>query len=93
MEDALYEDKLAGVISDSRYQSKRADFADQAEQIMARLSKLNEIQAERDVELPGAKNKIVALYVKSTPGQKRIILSAVFKKMILSDGLVVIERT
>lgn len=93
MEDALYEDKLAGVISDSRYQSKRADFADQAEQIMARLSKLYEIQAERDVELPGAKNKIVALYLKSTPGQKRTILSTVFKKMVLSGGLVVIERT
>src|SRR5206468_3658812 len=63
MEDALYEDKLAGLISDSRYQAKLADFAEQAEQIMARLSKLNEMQAEQDTDLPKVKNKIVALYL------------------------------
>lgn len=92
MEDTLYEDKLASVISDNRYQSKRADFAEQAEQIMARLSKLNEIQAEQDTDLPKAKNKIVALYLKSTPDQKRTILCVLFKKMVLEGGLVAIER-
>lgn len=92
MEDTLYEDKLAGVISDGRYQSKRAEFAEQAGQIMARLSKLNEIQAEQDVELPRARNKIAALYLKSTPSQKRTILSTLFKKMVLESGVLVIER-
>ena len=92
MEDTLYEDKLAGVISDGRYQSKRADFAEQAEQIMTRLSKLNDVQAEQDIEPPKAKNKIVAVYLKSTPGQKRTILNTLFKKMVLESGLVMIER-
>jgi hypothetical protein len=92
IEDTLYEDKLAGLISEGKYQAKRAEFAEQAEQIMARLSKLNEIQTEQDVELPRAKNKIVALYLKSTPGQKRTILSVLFKKIALEGGVVAIER-
>ncbi len=92
MEDALYEDKLAGFISDSRYQAKCADFAEQAEQISVRLSKLNEVQLEQDTDHTEAKNKIAALYLKSRPNQKRTILSVLFKRMALEGGSVVLER-
>lgn len=88
MENMLYEDKLAGIISESRYQEKRADFATQAEQLAARLSKLNEAQLLQQLVEPKTGNKIVALYSGATVAQRRIILSVLFKNILLENGVV-----
>jgi hypothetical protein len=92
MEDALYEDKLVGLISEERYREKLVDFADQAEQITARLAKLSEAQPAQVLDEDSrSKNKIAALYIRSVPNKKRIILSVLFAGAVLRDGFVVLE--
>lgn len=92
MEDALYEDKLAGLVSEGKYQEKLADFADQSEQIITRLAKLSEAQPVQALdENARSKNKIAALYMRSVNEKKRIILSVVFEDAVLKDGFVALR--
>lgn len=92
MEDALYEDKLAGLVSEGRYREKLADFSDQSKQIIARLAKLSEAQPAQVLDEDSrSKNKIAALYIQSVPSKKRIILSVLFENAVLKDGFVALE--
>lgn len=92
MEDALYEDKLAGLVSEGRYTEKLADFSDQSKQIIARLVKLSEAQPAQVLDEDSrSKNKIAALYRRSVSSKKRIILSVLFEGAVLKDGFVALE--
>lgn len=92
MEDVLYEDKLAGLISEERYKEKLVDFADQAERIITRLAKLNEAQPAQVLDEDSrAKNKIAALYIRSTPSQKRIVIGELLVALKLAEGHILIQ--
>lgn len=92
MENALYEDKLAGLVSEGRYREKLTDFADQSQQIIGRLAKLSEAQPAQALdEVSRSKNKIAALYIRSVPSKKRIILSVLFENAVLKDGVVALR--
>lgn len=94
MDDVLYEDKLAGLVSAERYAQKSGLLAKEAAELAERLEMLHEAQGTR--ELPKqerlSKNPIVDLYLKGTPGQKRIILSTIFTP-IVADGLNIVFVT
>lgn len=88
MESNLYDDRLAGFITKEKYEEKRRQFARQATEIAERTAMLSESQNARlavDQELQ-SDNQIIDLYFKSTPNQKRIIISIIFKKIVAKEG-------
>lgn len=92
MENTLYEDKLAGLVSTNRYEEKYKDFADQSEQILARLTKLNEAQTSNYLgKVEKGRSKITSLYLNSTPSQKRTILDELSLSLKLVQGELLIE--
>lgn len=91
--DRLYEDKLSGQISQSRYDDKCQQFADNISEIKKRLLRLHETQglsrAEKEAVKQHSKSRIVQIYLRSTPDQKRVILSVLFGPMTTEgDGIV-----
>ena len=92
MEDNLYEDKLAGLISKEKYDHKCLQLADQAKDVAERLAMLRDMQeVKKPKEEQCHEHPIVDLYMKSTPNQKRIIMVNLFKKMRFHDRAVVLE--
>lgn len=88
MESNLYDDRLAGYITKEKYEEKRRQFARQAAEIAERMAMLSESQNSKvalDRELQ-SDNQIIDLYLKSTPHQKRIIMSIIFKKIVVKEG-------
>jgi DNA invertase Pin-like site-specific DNA recombinase len=87
MKDALYDDRLTGYISKERYEAKCEEIDGQIAEIQKRLGKLHEAQMDEKQREPEPKSHsaIVRLYLKSSPSDKRIILSNLFSKMI-ADG-------
>lgn len=81
MKDALYDDKLSGYITAEKYEHKSQQLDEQKVQINGRLEKIYEAEA---IAKPTNnkrlhKNPIANLYLKSTPTQKRIIITTVFE--------------
>ncbi len=81
MKDALYDDKLAGYINAEKYEHKLQQLNESKRQIEDRLEKIYEAEA---ITKPTNnkrlhKNPIVDLYLKSTPAQKRIIITTIFE--------------
>jgi len=89
MEENLYDDRLAGFISKEKYEQKREQIAKQAAELAERLTMLREAQgASKPQEQEQlSDNPIVDLYLKGTPIQKRTVLSILFKKIYVKDGL------
>ncbi len=90
MDDNLYEDKLAGYISKEKYEEMRQSFAKQAAEMVERLTMLREAQDTREPleQETQSDNPIVDLYLKSTPHQKRVILTSLFKRITVVKGLI-----
>lgn len=88
MEEQLYDDRLSGFISKEKYDEKRQQFASQAVGVAERLAMLQEVQdiAEPVEQKPESANPIVDLYLKSLPDQKRIIMTTLFKPMLVQRG-------
>lgn len=92
MENGLYEDKLAGLVSKKRYEEKYKDFANQSEQILIRLARLNEAQTpDYPDKVEKGESKITRLYLNSTPSQKRTILDELSLSLKLVQGELLIE--
>jgi site-specific DNA recombinase len=88
MDDMLYDDKLAGEISQEVYENKHRQFAGQTAEIHERLGRLHEAQDRlRVVASPEVETEspLVRLYVTSTPGNKRMIMATLFQIMT-ADG-------
>lgn len=92
MESNLYDDKLAGFITQEKYEEKRQQFAKQAADIAERLAMLGDSQKAESPQEAQSDNPIVDLYLKSTPHQKRIILNVLFKKILVKGGKVLIRE-
>lgn len=88
MDEMLYEDKLAGLISAERYKQNNEQLAKEATELVERLTVLHEAQGEsasaKQEQL--SDNPIVDLYLGGTPSQKRIVLTGLFKKIYVEDG-------
>jgi site-specific DNA recombinase len=91
MEDALYEDKLSRLITAERYSQKYLELAKQKTDFVNRLTLLNLAQdstkhAKEEIK---SEDPIVNLYLNSSPTQKRIILSTVFKKLKVGAEVII----
>lgn len=92
--EALYDEKLVGRISHKRYSEKYKVLQGHIAEVNARLTRLHEIQGEQQKQVPEVQptNPIVNLYLQSSPGQKRTIMSQLYKA-IEADGDQVEFRT
>jgi DNA invertase Pin-like site-specific DNA recombinase len=85
--ESLYDEKLVGRITHRRYSEKYKMLQARITEVNARLARLHEIQGEQEKQAPEVQSKhpIVNLYLQSSPGQKRTIMSQLFKA-IEADG-------
>lgn len=93
IDDSLYEEKLAGDISQERYENKHKELDVQVAGINDRLQRLLEAQgqlAPSTTKLE-AGNPIVSLYINSQPMDKRVILYKLFSPLIATEGKLRIE--
>jgi site-specific DNA recombinase len=96
IDNALYEDKLAGDISVIKYNEKHQQFSEQIADINERLNRLDEEQKDQlpeEIAYEKSDNPLVNLYLKSLADQKRIILANLFKKMVANGDNVSLELT
>ena len=92
MDEALYEDKLLGSISDERYRMKHQQFADQIAEIQERLDRLTEVRPKEQHKASGPKtrNPVLRLYLQSSVNQKRAIIAKAFKPLRIQRGNAVV---
>ena len=96
MEDALYDDKIAGEISQQKYEEKRESFAVQKSELEERLNKIDKSfgqKLEQRLIILELSQKASKLYTKKTPEQKRLIISKLFNNLTYEDGFVSVEYT
>jgi hypothetical protein len=96
MDDGLYDDKLAGEITQERYKVKHEQFLNQKAELNERLSKIERLSTSRlehSLVVLELSQKAAQIYPKKTPEQKRVILSNLFSKMTLKDGSVSVKYT
>ncbi len=94
MQERLYEEKLAGEISQDRYAGKAQELESQLAQLAERLQRLHEAEGINGTTRPEieAPNPIVRLYINSSPGEKRVIMSNLGLHLRVSGIGLLIER-
>lgn len=96
MDDSLYDDKLAGEITQEKYEEKHEQFIAQKSELKERLSKIDRsagLRLEQSLVLLELSQKAVQLFPKKSPEQKRLIASKLFSKMVLKNGSLSVEYT
>ncbi|MDB5177678.1 MAG: hypothetical protein JWO61_61 [Candidatus Saccharibacteria bacterium] len=94
MKENLYDDRLAGFISKEKYVQKREQLAKQAAELTERLTMLREAQSasKPPKHEPLSDNPRVDLYLRGVSSQKRIVLSILFKQIVIRDGRVILAK-
>ena len=96
MDEKLYEDRLAGNISDERYRSKHEEFDEEISRVQSRLDRIYEAQKEAQPEaMPKTKRTdppLIRLYLKSSTNEKRVIMASLFKDMVVRGSEIVVKR-
>lgn len=96
MDDSLYDDKLAGEISQAKYSEKHDQFAAERRTLNKKLERLDQsvsLRLEHTLLLLELSQKAAELYRKKTNEQKRIIISKLFKQLTIKEGEVNVEYT
>jgi site-specific DNA recombinase len=96
MDDGLYDDKLAGEISQDKYEEKHGQFMAEKMELNERLSLLDQSQGRRldqQLVLLELSQKAADLYAKKSPDQKRLIISKLFKQLTIKEGSLSVEYT
>lgn len=96
MDDGLYDDKLAGEISQAKYTAKHEQFGEERKALCGQLEKLDDsikLRLEHTLVLLELSQKAADLYTKKTPDQKRLIISKLFKQLTIKEGEVNVEYT
>ena len=96
MDDGLYDDKLAGEITQERYEGKHEQFVEQKTELNERLTKMDKLagrRLEQRLVLLELSQKAAELYPNKSPEQKRLIASKLFSTMALKGGSLSVEYT
>jgi len=96
MDSNLYDDKLAGEISDEKYEQKHADLESEKatlEQQLVNIDTNAGLRLEKRLTLLELSQKAAELYSKKTPEQKRTIITKLFEKLTYSEGIVSVTYT
>ena len=98
MDDMLYDDKLAGLISSTRYQSKHESFISELNDLQKQKGGISQKYEEKymngiaNIELSQDAKQLFS-DVKTTNDDKRIILTKLFEKISLKDNSISVTYT
>lgn len=96
MDSGLYDDKLAGDISQERYAEKHELFMNQKAELNERLSQADSSlgkRLEHKLVLLELSQKAAQIYRNKSPEQKRLIISKLFEDMTLKGGSLSVKHT
>lgn len=96
MDEGLYEDKLAGDISPSKYVEKHESFTKQKQEFEKQLAAMDKSAANRldqTLVLLELSQKAAEIYPQRTPSQKRLIITKLFKDLTFDNTYVSVEFT
>lgn len=96
MDESLYDDKLAGDISQQKYLEKHAEFGKQKEELEQRLSGIDRSfgnRLDQTLVLLELSQKAASIYPKKTPEQKRLIITKLFKNLTFDNDMLSVSFT
>lgn len=96
MDESLYEDKLAGDISQIKYAEKHEEFAKQKEDLERQMALIDRSFGNRldyTLVLLELSQKAAEIYPKKAPSQKRLIITKLFKNITFDNNLLSVEFT
>jgi len=96
MDSNLYDDKLAGEISQAFYTQKHAELAEQRKSLEERLQKIDHTlgaSLEQRLILLELTQKAAELYGKKSPEKKRLIISKLFDEFTYKGGILSVNYT
>lgn len=96
MDSNLYDDKLAGEISSSKYKEKHEQFIADKNELLKRLKTVERPMIQRleqRVVILRLTQKAAEIFPKKAPEQKRLILSKLFEDMTISGGSLSVSYT
>ena len=96
MEETLYDDKLAGLITSDKYLTKRQQMLQEKNDLSEQLERLDEssaLQAEYGLALLELSQKAAKIYQNKTIEQKRLIMSEMFHNINVSGDVVSVKLT
>jgi site-specific DNA recombinase len=96
MDDRLYDDKLSGDISQERFETKHAEFANQRTALQKQLNdidKSNGARLDQTLVLLELSQKAAEIYIKRSPQQKRQIITKLFKNISVKNDSLSFEYT
>lgn len=86
MDDRLYDDKLAGEISQEKYEAKHGEFREQKAKLQGQLQAIDKSAGNRldqTLVLLELSQRAAEIYAERSPQQKRLIITKLFQNMIL----------
>ncbi len=96
MDDTLYDDKLAGLISQDKYTDKHDKLIAEKADLKEQLDKLDEsraLQFEYDMTLLELSQKAAKIYANKSAEQKRIIMSELFHSITANGNTISVTLT
>lgn len=96
MDDVLYEDKLSGDITQEKYKEKHEQFMKQKAELIEQLNSVDASSSHRldqQLVLLELSQKAAEIYAHKQPEQKRLIISNLFSKLTLKDGVLSVSYT
>lgn len=96
MDSNLYDDKLAGDISEERYAQKRQELNQNRLELEERLNKVDKtlsVILDKKLVILELSQKAAEIYTHKTPEQKRSIITKLFRKLEYTEGAVSVMYT
>lgn len=96
MDNDLYDDKLAGVISMDKYTEKHEQFMSQKRELNEQLEGLDdsrELQFEHGLTILELSQQAARIYAQKSSEQKRVIMTELFHSMTVKDGSISVTFT
>lgn len=96
MDDSLYDDKLAGNITQEKYDEKHAQFTQELEKLneqLARLDRSSGRRLEHHLVLLELSQRAARIFTHKSPEQKRLIVSKLFGTLTLRGGSLSVTYT
>ncbi len=96
MDSNLYDDKLAGDISEDKYSQKHQELNQNRLELEERLGKVDKtlsVILDKKLVLLELSQKAAEIYTHKTPEQKRTIITKLFRKLEYTEGAVSVMYT
>jgi site-specific DNA recombinase len=96
MDDRLYDDKLAGEITQEKYETKHAEFRGQKAKLQEQMQAIDQSAGRRldqTLVLLELSQQAAQIYAGRTPQQKRLIITKLFEHITLESESLSVEYT